>query len=404
MRLSIANKINISFGRETMVKLLLCTIWAVVIIGYSKGIINKIPVLGDFSELVQASMIVIPLLLALPALINKFCLADYLFYFIWVIYYLSCYIAYPGNTFYLNENIFICLCCVFPYYFIGRLTDINVMFNWFVLLSAACVLMDLFYYLAYAPSNKNMAEMDLADNMYRAYRSLPNVAMLLWATLDKFRVWKCILSFLGLLFLLSCGTRGPLACLVFFCIIYFLFFMNFKGAIYVKGIIVSVILFIIFFIKEIVQVLALTFLNLNLSTRILEKFITGDLGNDSQRSGLRDILYSVLDNGDHFFGLGFFGCRNYGVIYPHFLPLDLATTFGYFVGYTLFALLMVLVGGAIWCARSQRSRAFILVLCSISVIKLMFSNTFVLEPYLFMLIGVSVSEISNVITYERKHQ
>jgi hypothetical protein len=180
--------------------------------------------------------------------------------------------------------------------------------------------------------------------------------------------------------------------------------MNFKGAIYVKGIIVSVILVIIFFIKEIVQVLALTFLNLNLSTRILEKFITGDLGNDSQRSGLRDILYSVLDNGDHFFGLGFFGCRNYGVIYPHFLPLDLATTFGYFVGYTLFALLMVLVGGAIWCARSQRSRAFILVLCSISVIKLMFSNTFVLEPYLFMLIGVSVSEISNVITYERKHQ
>lgn len=378
---------SLSLGSETMVTVLVCLVWASSLVGYSKGIINRLPLLGDYSETVLGAVYVIPLLMALPALITKFCLADYLFYFVCAFYYLWCYVGYPENTTFLNENVFQCFCCVFPFYFIGRLTDIEKFFDIFVLLSTVCILMDLFYFLIYAPGQKNMDEVAGSDNMYRAYLSLPHVAMLLWATLRQFRLWKAVMFFLGTMFLLSCGTRGPLVCLGFFGFVYFLFFMNFRGAIYVKGIIVTLAVITVVFLREIALFLAQTFLGLNLSTRIMEKIVYGDLGNDTYRGDLREILYGVLERGDHFFGLGLLGCGNYGINYPHFMPLDFFCTFGYFIGSILLLLLAALTGGAFWRSRGTLSQVFILFLFSMAIVKLMLSSTFVCEPFFFMLIG-----------------
>ena len=376
-----------------MLMVLVCIVWASALVGYSKGIINRLPLLGDYSEVTMGAIYVIPLLMALPALIKKFCLADYLFFFVCTFYYLWCYVAYPENTPFLTTNVFPCIFCVLPFYFIGRLVDIDRFFNLFLYLSTACILMDLFYFLVYAPEQKNMAEVAGDDNMYRAYMSLPHVTMLLWATLRQFRIWKAVMFFLGTMFLLSCGTRGPLVCLGFFGFIYFLFFMNFRGALYVKGAIVTLGVLTIVFLREIAIFLAQTFLGLNLSTRIMEKIIYGDLGNDTYRGDLREILYEVLERGDHFFGLGLFGSGNYGIVYPHFLPLDFFCTFGYTVGSLLLLALTSLVAFGFYVARGTTIRTFILFLFSLSIIKLMLSSTFVMEPYFYMLIGVCVSEV-----------
>ena len=376
-----------------MVMVLVCLVWASPLVGYSKGIINRLPLLGDYSEVTMGAIYVIPLLMALPALVQKFCLADYLFFFVCTFYYLWCYVGYPENTSFLNENIFVCFCCAFPFYFIGRLVDIDRFFNPFLYLSTACILMDLFYFLVYAPGQKNMDEVAGDDNMYRAYLSLPHVMMLLWGTLRQVRIWKAVMFIFGVLFLLSCGTRGPLVCLAFFGFVYFLFFMNFRGALYVKGFIVLLGVLAVVFLREIAIFLAQTFLGLNLSTRIMEKIVVGDLGNDTYRGDLREILYGVLERGDHFFGLGLFGSGNYGIVYPHFLPLDFFCTFGYAVGSLMLVALTSLVALALYFARSMAARTFILFLFSLSIIKLMLSSTYVKEPFFFMLIGVCVSEL-----------
>lgn len=376
-----------------MVTVLLCVVWASPLVGYSKGIVNRLPVLGDYSEWVLAAVYVIPTLLALPALVKRFCLADYLFFFACTFYYLWNYVAYPENSVFLTENIFLCLCCVFPYYFIGRLVDIEKYYKLFLYLSVACILMDLFYFLVYAPANKDMAVVAGDDNMHRAYLSLPHVTMLLWATLREFRLWKLVMTILGVLFLLSCGTRGPLVCLGFFGFVYFLFFMNFRGAIFVKGIIVALVALTVAFLREIAIFLAQTFLGLNLSTRIMEKIVFGGLDNDTYRSDLRQILYAALERSDHFFGIGLLGCGNYGINYPHFLPLDFFCTFGYFLGSVLMVVLALLIGWAFWRSGSRMVKVFLLFLISQSIIKLMFSSTFVFSPFFFMLIGFCVSQL-----------
>lgn len=368
-------------------------VWASMLFVFLRGIFNRLPIINNNVDIAIALYFIIPVILAIPSLINKFCIADYLFYLFNVFYLLSCYSFFPENTTYLDENAAMCIFCVFTFYFIGRVIDIDQSYNIFLLLSTCCILIMVFYYSVYAQGNKNMEEIAGDDNMYTAYQLLPHVAFLLWSTLNKFRIWKAVVTFLGLIFLLSCGTRGPFVCLGFLGVVYFFFFMKFKGAIYIKIsiIILSTIAFINLY--SIVLFLAKMFTGMQLSTRILEKILTGELGNDSYRSVLRDKLYDVLNSGDHFWGLGAFGCRNYDIIYPHYLPLDLVCTYGYLLGYILLILLILFIAFAFWLSRGKKSQEFLLFLFSVSIIKLFLSNSFILEPYFFMLIGASATEI-----------
>lgn len=377
-----------------MLNIMLCIAWAPLLLHYLRGVYIRLPFIGpEHIDKAIVISVVLSVLCSLPALINRFCLIDYLFYFLSVFYILSCYVFYPENEIFLNENALVCIFCVFTYYFVGRLIDIEKFFSVMIILSTLCIFADIYYYFIFSPQSKAANEVMDYDNMNGAYQVLPHIALLLWSLLEKFRIWKAVVFVIGNLFLLSCGTRGPFACLGFFGIIYFFFYMNFKGAIYVKAGIITVLVIFFAALNSMLYYITVFFTNLNLSTRILEQIVMGELGNDSYRSVLRERIESVLENGDHFWGLGAFGCRNYDVIYAHFLPLDLVSTFGYFAGYTLLFLLFALIGIAFWRSRGTKRQVFIVFMFSISIIKLFLSNTFIMEPYFYMLIGVCMTEL-----------
>ena len=385
-----------------MLKITLCIAWAPLLLLYLRGVYIRLPFIGqDNYETAIVVSVVLPIICSLPAIINRFCLIDYLFYIINVFYLLSCYVFFPENKPYLDEYVLFCCFNVFPYYFVGRLLDIENFFKTLIILSVICIFADIYYYLIFSPQNRGASEGVLFDNMYGAYLALPHVALMMWATLEKFRIWKALITVIGILFLLSCGTRGTFVCLGVFGIIYFFFYMKFKGAIYVKIGIISAFALLIATLNSTMYYIAQFFTDFNLSTRILEKFVEGDLGNDSSRSILRAKLEHVMENGDHFWGLGAFGCRNYNIVYPHFLPLDFAVTYGYFIGYILLFLLLALFLYALWLSRGSKRQIFIIYMFSISIIKLLISNTFLQEPYFYMFIGVCVTEI--IINNETHH-
>ena len=58
-------------GREVMLNLLVCIVWASSMLGYMRGIINHIPVLGDYTDQVEVMIVVLPLLLSLPILVGR---------------------------------------------------------------------------------------------------------------------------------------------------------------------------------------------------------------------------------------------------------------------------------------------------------------------------------------------
>lgn len=393
MKIRITDDVCISFNKELMLNILLCIVWAALLLKFVRGVVIRIPQLSESVDEVLIVLVSFFTFLALPAAVNRFSLADYLFFLLNAFYLVACYAFFPENTVYLDDNILKCIFCIFTYYFVGRLIDIDKFFDVFLLLSTVCIVLDLYYNIVYMPANKVMDESVRYDNMDGAYKILPHVMMLLWAMLERFRVWKAVVFLAGILYILSCGTRGPFVCLGFFGIIYFFFFMKFRGAIYVKIGIVMAALLLLINLENVLIFLARTFTDLKLSTRILEKVITGELGDDSYRSILREKLRLVVSDGEHFWGLGAFGCRNYGIIYPHFLPLDFVCTYGYFLGYILLFLLVALIGYALWVSRGTKRQIFILFLFSLSIIKLLLSNSFLLEPYFYMLVGVCAKEV-----------
>ena len=396
VRLKIAEGVHIPFNKDLMLNIMLCVAWAPVLLHFSRGIFVRLPFIGEERvDIAIAASVVLSVICALPALINRFSLLDYLFYTLCSFYLLSAYVFFPENETFLDENVPLCIFCVFTYYFVGRLIDIERMFSLLVFLSTICIFANLFYYFILSPINKTANEVMGNDNMNAAYSALPHVCLLLWSTLEKFRIWKAFTTLIGILFLLACGTRGPFVCMGSFGLIYFFFYMNFKGAIYVKTGIVTLFALLIATFNTTLYYITFLFTNLNLSTRILEHFVTGELGNDNSRTVLRERLEEVMENVDQFWGLGPFGCRNYDIIYPHFLPLDFAVTFGYFVGYILLFLLTALVVYALWLSRGSKRQVFIIFLISLGILKLFLSNTFLTEPFFFMLIGVCITEIIN---------
>ena len=395
IQVNFSDEIHVSFNKEVLLKLTLYLVWGFILLHFSRGFFTRIPFLSDYVDEVIVCFYLGSILLSLPAWMNRFCLVDYIFYFLNVFYFLACYILFPNNEEFLTETATLCIFCTFPCYFVGKVIEIEKVFNTFVLISSLAIIANVLYFFFYYSATKVVNQAAMQDNMWYAYQAMPHVCLLLWASLEKFRIWKLAIFTLGVVFLLSCGTRGPFVCIAFFGIIYFFFYMKFKGAIYFKIGILLLGAILIATLEEVLLFFVQTFTNLKLSTRIIEKIVSGELGNDSHRSVLREKLMSALDSSNHFFGLGIWGCRNYDIIYPHFLPLDFLCSYGYVVGSILLSLLIALIVFAFWVTRGSRNQIFLLFLFSIGLIKLLLSSSFLLEPYFFILVGYCVQQILN---------
>lgn len=72
---------------------------------YLRGVFVRIPLFKDNVEIAFIIYFATPVMLALPSLINKFSLGDYLFYILNIFYLLANYVYFPENTAYLDENV-----------------------------------------------------------------------------------------------------------------------------------------------------------------------------------------------------------------------------------------------------------------------------------------------------------
>lgn len=372
--------------KDVFLNIFMCIVWGNMLLGYTRGIINHLPLLNQYTDQVIIAIVVIPLFLSIPLLINKFTLFDYTFFAFLIVIYVTNYAIHPENTEYLNNNAYNCLCLASPMYFWGRIAD-EIYYKIFTYISIICIAMSVFYFAHYAQIAKNISEVASDDNMYVAYNILPHVTLLLWNSLNKFNILHIVFMIVGVLFLLSCGTRGPLVCLAFFGIIYFIFFMNFKFAFLIKGIILSIAGIMLLFLHEIISYIAFMFTGLNLSTRILDKFISGELGNDSGRSSIKIVFYKILDNSDSITGIGYFGSQRFGYIYPHDIILDFQLSYGYVLGDILLASICCLCVLAIYYSKTKHERCMIIMMFSFTIIKLFLSSTFLTEMFFYALIG-----------------
>lgn len=369
-----------------------CIIWGSYILQFLRGLIMRLPIIGQFPDTISALIIIIPLICSLSFFLNNLKRNDFAFVIFVYIVYLVNYLIFPQNEIPLRDHAFSFLCLVLPWYLVGKLFDIEDFYKSFFVISMVVVIMTAYYYLFFF---KGVSSNELENyNMDASYKLLPHALMTLWVCMKKPSFLNLIPALIGLFMVISFGTRGPLVCCVSFILLYLLFFKEYKHPKIVKSVLIGVGVGFYTFLNQVLLILQGALISLNMSTRIFDKYFSGDLEISEGRDYITEKLCEVMERDGNSLGHGICGSWAYVDVYPHHLILDFWFTFGYIIGSILLLCLFVVIIKATLKSYSIQKEFILLLFCT-TIVKLFMSGTYLDDALLFFLIGYGLRIIKN---------
>lgn len=367
--------------------------WGAILLGYWRGINNHLPVLGTMTDELEWCIVLAPILLSLPRLWKRIKTSDHIFVFACLIFYLLNIQLFPQNADVLVNRLFRFSLLTLPYYYIGVTLDIKRFYNFFYYISVVAVFMCAFYELLYAQSASYTGDVDTSEyNMELAYSILPHVLMVSWRALKSFVILNIAPMLLGLMLLLSFGTRGPVICAIVFIVIYLLFIRPSKYQKTMRIITVACAVYAMSFLDQFMTFMQLMTFQLGMSTRIFDKYFEGELEDSSGRDYIRETLLRELSIDNSLFGHGVLGSYPYVNTYPHNIVLEFLFSFGWVWGIAiLFCIVYIIAKMLINTHHCEINVTFGIILVIASILKLCFSSTFVDDALFFMLLGYCVN-------------
>lgn len=367
--------------------------WGSILLGYWRGINNHLPVLGTMTDELEWCIVLAPILLSLPRLWKRIKTSDHIFVFACLIFYLLNIQLFPQNADVLVNRLFSFSLLTLPYYYIGVTLDIKRFYNFFYYISVVAVFMCAFYELLYAQSASYTGDVDTSEyNMELAYSILPHVLMVSWRALKSFVILNIAPMLLGLMLLLSFGTRGPVICAIVFIAIYLLFIRPSKYQKTMRIITVACAVYAMSFLDQFMTFMQLMTFQLGMSTRIFDKYFEGGLGDSLGRDYIRETLLRELSIDNSLFGHGVLGSYPYVNTYPHNIVLEFLFSFGWVWGIAiLFCIVYIIAKMLINTHQCEINVTFGILLVIASILKLCFSSTFVDDALFFMLLGYCVN-------------
>lgn len=366
--------------------------WGTMLLGYWRGINNHIPILRNFTDELEWMIILIPLFFSLPSFAGKLRAFDYLFVSGCLLFYLLNFVLYPQNDDFLYNRLFNFAVITLPVYFVGATIDIRNLYGVFFTISCIAILFCAFYNLFYVGSSSYSGDADVSEyNMDLAYNLLPHVLFVSWVSLREMDVWKLLIMLLGLFLLLSLGTRGPVVCAISFITVYLLFFKRTRYQKSFRIAVVMIAVLLLSFLRPFMLFMQFLLQQLGLSTRIFDKYFDDTLEDSSGRDFIRETLIDELSIDNGVFGHGILGSYNYVNTYAHNIVLDFLFSFGLIIGPILLICLALLLFKAFRKMRgNEDEQVFLILLIVASIVKLLFSGTFVDDMLFFFLIGYSI--------------
>lgn len=369
--------------------------WGSVLLGYWRGINNHLPVLGTMTDELECCIVLAPILLSLPKLLKRIKISDHIFVFACFILYVMNILLYPQNENVLLERLFSFSILTLPYYYIGVSLDIKRFYKSFYYISVIAIYMCAFYELLYAQSAFYTGEVNTSEyNMGLAYSILPHVLMVSWMALKNVKIYSIIPMVLGLMLLLSFGTRGPVICAIVFIAIYLLFIRPSKHQKTMRIVTISLAVFAVSFLNQFMLFMQMLTFQLGMSTRLFEKYFEGELETSLGRDYIRETLLRELATDNPLYGHGILGSYPYVNTYPHNIVLDFLFSFGWILGIALLlSVLYVIIRMLIKYSQNEISKTFGILLVVSSILSLCFSSTFVDDAMFFMLLGYCINSL-----------
>ena len=377
--------------------ILLSLIWAKdTIFSYVVEVIERLPLVGVFSEYVFDSALIIAIVFSFPYLSRKVKMQDILIYIIGLFVVLCSLLFQPNTLPYFKYETYI----IFPaslYLFFGvafNLKDYKDLLFWLSFLGVCAVFLYQFYYML---TGRELID----DNMGTAYAVLLSVVYLIYYAFLKKDLRYWITAIIGIILSFLFGTRGVILCVGVFLIIgfYLTIFRNFKKntktVVIVTLVLMAALLLFTDLTIEIAKILSSIFKDLGFSTRIFDWFIEGNIAADNGRNELIDAVMAALLK-KPVFGYGILGDR---VVlegrYVHNIMLELWCDFGFILGSACLLFFISLFCRFVFKTNVLDEKLFILMLLSIVVPKLIVSGSYIREPWFFFLIGFGISTLRN---------
>lgn len=373
-------------------RLLVFVIWTqYTVLNFVVQIIKRLPLIGSLYEYVIPTAIIGLALLSLPYMLRKVRYTDVFFYIFCLIFILGSLAWNEKNSTYIQQDLWRMLGAALPMLFVGvsysheeSKTDLF----WASLFSVAAV----FLYQLYSLSlGRELNE----DNMDSAYKVLPSAMYLIYWALERRKPWHWIVAAAAMVMMFIFGTRGPVVAeIAFLAVGLFLNVLNRKSTL-TKLVWLSVFAAVLVVVCSGDNLInAATFLSekfedIGFSTRVLDRFIKGEI---SEGSG-RDFLYAKIKTAiseKPILGYGLMGDRPIIGSYVHNLFLEIWCHFGVIFGTAILIGMLGVPTVALLRSRKTNMFNFVLMLICAVFVKLMLTGSYTVEANLFLLLGLSL--------------
>lgn len=201
-----------------------------------------------------------------------------------------------------------------------------------------------------------------------------------------------ILAVLGTTILYVCGSRSSFVAVIFF---WFFFLLSVSESKKTKYVLISLTALVLLFeVNTTLNLLSSLAQSLGYSTHLSEAVQSGEVFMDENRV----MLYlGFLDKvGQSPWGYGLMGDRwiseQYGLfwkaIYPHNIYIEILVHFGYILGIAIALVFTYKLFKSMLLGKNSQYKAAVLIIASVSFVKLLFSSSYLIDQMFFLLLGL----------------
>ena len=360
---------------------------------YATVVFRRLPIIGSVGDFVMPTVVIVLVLLNI-FVYKTFAIHSYdlLITVVVVILLAISFLIYPENQQYYNvRNMRLVFLKAIPFLFIGtNFVAKKVTLRVLTYASYAAIIVNTAYLFYY------MTDRDASDyNMNLAYLMLPHVLLAIHGLFNKNLklnvVIRIALFVVGLVFIVSMGTRGPILIMLVYLIV--VIWKNTFGYGWKRAIIPMILIGVGVYCLSDSYMSLLADLrdyieDLGLSTRALDMFFEGEyISSTSGRDDIYDILWVKIFNKP--LGYGIFGEWQFVNYSAHNIYLQVCMYFGLIIGTLVIALLLILVLKGYFSTKNTVARDFILLYLVFCVVRGIFGGEF-FSDYVFFLIGLSL--------------
>lgn len=305
---------------------------------YAIQIFERLPYINIVSDFLPLIIYAILVTLIIPFNLKKIRRIDFIFISIYSLLILYSAALSPFNEFYIVQHLSTVLTLPL-YYFLGRILLFNEkIFKISYILSVIAILVNTLYLAYYLNSGRIFS----VDSMYESYGLLFNVLVVIGWTINHKNFYGMIISFLGLIYLFSMGTRGPILLTAAFVGVLLISRIKSSWKVRFYVLVTGLIAIISELLFNILNQIAINLSNIikafGLSTRIFESFLYGQHTESLvERQIIYESLISLLKE-KLYFGYGLYGEYQFIGWSAHNIYIQVIFEFGIFIGILLILL------------------------------------------------------------------